>query len=120
MIDAEERLGALRRQPLDRVDVLLAFVVAPPRIALRILVRQDGSARLQHGGGHIVLRGDQPDLLELPPGFSLYELGYVRIGAGHVRDWRLMQGWLPPWQGFRQKAWLAPGAATLPRFQGAR
>ena len=71
VLGAEELLGAVDRELLGDVDLLASAVVAPPRVALRVLVRQHRARRLEHGLGHEVLRGDHLErallALELAP-----------------------------------------------------
>ena len=55
VIRAEQRLRPLDRELLDNVDKLTAAVVALARIALGVLVGQDGTHRRQYGFGRIVL-----------------------------------------------------------------
>jgi hypothetical protein len=65
VLDAEQGLRPVDRQRLDPVDVLLALVVALPGVALGVLVLQHRAGRLQHGGGDVVLTGDQPQGVRL-------------------------------------------------------
>ena len=57
----EERLGPLAGDVLDLVDDLVAAVVALARVALAVLVGEDGARGAQHGGRREVLAGDQLD-----------------------------------------------------------
>ena len=57
----EELPGAGDGQALGDVDVLAATIVAPRRIALRILVGEHRALGFQHGAGDDVLGGDQLD-----------------------------------------------------------
>jgi len=75
---AEQRLGAVDRELLGDVDPLAAAVVAPPRIALGVLVREHRALALEHRDGDEVLRGDH---LERP----LLALELVRQGIGDLR-----------------------------------
>ena len=52
----EQLLRAIARQPLDRVDVLAAAVVAPSGVALGVLVRHHRGHRLTHRARAVVLR----------------------------------------------------------------
>src|SRR5215469_413236 len=83
-------LGALTGKPLDLVDDLLALVVPPARVALRVLVGEDAAGGFEHGHGDIVLRRDQPDRVPLPARLSLDELRDLRVSARDVRKGRLM------------------------------
>ena len=69
VLGAEQRLRARDGERFDDVDVLAAAVVAPARIALGVLVREDRAGRLEHGGADEVLRGDQLQPGRLPCGF---------------------------------------------------
>ena len=51
---------------------------------------EDRAGRLQHGHRGVVLRRDQPDLLELAAGLPLDQPGDLRVGARDVRDGRLV------------------------------
>ena len=62
---AEQLLGALDRQSLDRVRRPAALVVAPARIALGIFVGQHRALRLEHRPADDILRRDQLDLVLL-------------------------------------------------------
>src|SRR5436305_12215979 len=92
MVGAEQCLRTLDGERLDLVNDLLAFVVAPADVALRILVGQLAAGRLEHGAGNIVLRRDQPDLAALPLTLVVDEPGNggvglrVRHGASTRRD----------------------------------
>ena len=59
VLRSEQRPGPLHRQTLHHVHVLAAAVVAPPRIALRVLVGHERTLGLEHGLAHYVLGGDQ-------------------------------------------------------------
>ena len=84
VIHAEQGLGALHRERLDRVDELLPLVVPTAGVALGVLVGEHRAGGLQHGGGHVVLRGDQPDLLELALRLAVDELGDLGVGLGKM------------------------------------
>ena len=62
---AEQLLGTVDGQLLDHVDVLAAAVVAPPRVALGVLVRRDTADRLQDGARYEVLRRDHLERVPL-------------------------------------------------------
>jgi hypothetical protein len=63
-----------------------------PRVALRVLVGQHGARGLEHGERDVVLRRDEPDLLELPARLLIDQSGDLRIGQGDVRNGRLVHG----------------------------
>ena len=65
VLRAEECLRTVDRELLDLVDDLAAAVVAPARIALRVLVRRDAADGLEHRGPREVLRRDELDLVAL-------------------------------------------------------
>ena len=89
VLGAEERLRAVDRELLDLVDDLAAAVVAPPRIALGVLVRRHAADGLEHRRPREVLGRDQLDLaalaLELAPeerrdlGIDLGEAGGAQL-----------------------------------------
>ncbi len=81
VLHTEQRPGPLRRQRLDRVDDLLALVVAPTRVAFRVFVRQDRSCGLEHSRGDIVLRRDQADRTGLAPFLGADKLGDLRVSG---------------------------------------
>ncbi len=68
VLGPEERLGARDRERLDDVHVLAAAVVALAGIAFRVLVGQHRAGRLEHGGAHEILGGDEFDAVRLPLG----------------------------------------------------
>ena len=88
VVHAEQRLGPVPGDRLDRVDELLALVVAAAGVALGVLVGQHAARRLEHGHRDVVLRRDQPGLLVLPAGLVLDELGDLRVIALDGRDGR--------------------------------
>ena len=59
---AEQLLGALDRQRLDRVGRAAALVIAAPRIAFGIFVGEHRSLRFEHRAADDILRRDQLDL----------------------------------------------------------
>src|SRR5439155_2144049 len=79
---AEQLLRAVDRELLDLVHDLAAAVVAPPGVALRVLVRRRRADRLEHRGPREVLRRDQLDLAALAFGLALEERGDVRVDVG--------------------------------------
>ena len=84
VLDTEQRLGPVDRDRLDLVDDLLALVVALARVALGVLVREDAAGGLEHGGGHVVLAGDQPDGLALSVLLGIDQAGDLGVGAGQL------------------------------------
>jgi hypothetical protein len=84
VVGAEELLQARQGEALHHVGVLAPAVVAPPRVAFRVLVGEDGAHGLEHGFGHEVLRGDELELMPLAEGLGPYGVGHLGIGAGEV------------------------------------
>src|SRR5947199_7814638 len=80
MVGAEQRLRTLDGERLDLVNDLLAFVVAPADVALRVLVGQLAAGRLENRAGNVVLRRDQPDLAPLTVALVVDEPGDVWVG----------------------------------------
>ena len=76
---AEQLLGALDRQRLDRVRRPAALVVAAARIAFGIFVGQHRALRLEHRAADDILRRDQLDL-----GLLALQLGADRVGHRRV------------------------------------
>ena len=76
---AEQLLGALDRQRLDRIRRRAALIVAAARIAFGIFVGEHRALRLEHRARDDILRGDQLDLVLLA-----VELGGDRVGDGAV------------------------------------
>ena len=62
---AEQLLGPLDRQRLDRVRRRAALIVAPARIAFGIFVGEHRALRLEHRAADDILRRDQLDLVLL-------------------------------------------------------
>jgi hypothetical protein len=93
VVDPEQGLRALDRQQLDLVDELLPLVVPLAGVALGVLVRQHRAGRLEDRRRDVVLRRDQPHLLELALGLALDELRELGVGGGKVRDRRLVHRW---------------------------
>ena len=117
-LGAEERLHALDGQRLHRVHRQAAVVEALARIALGVLVGEDGALGLADGRGGVVLRGDEVDGLVL-----LADLGHD--GGVHLRVGLRQQGGLgqtPRAVAFRQAADMALRAGegrVQPHAQGA-
>ena len=82
VLGAEERLRAVDRELLELVDDLAAAVVAPPRIALGVLVRRHRADGLEDRRPREVLGGDQLDLAALPVELAAEERGDVGIVLG--------------------------------------
>ena len=91
VLDAEQRLRALRRERLDSVDDQVSLVVAPRRVALRVLVREDGPGRGEHGGRDVVLGRDQAERVVLSRLLGGDQFGDAGVGGfedgghGHLR-----------------------------------
>src|SRR5207237_8262807 len=66
MLGAEELLRAVDRELLDLIDEVAAAVVAPPGVALGVLVGRRRPDRLEDRRPREVLRRDQLDLTALP------------------------------------------------------
>ncbi len=82
VVDGEELLGALDRQRLDRVDILLPLVVALARVALGVLVGEHRPGGFEDRARDVVLRRDQPDLFGLPALLVGDQAGDLGIGLG--------------------------------------
>ena len=67
----EQRLGAADGEAFGDIHELAAAVVAPPRIALGVLVGENRALRLQHGWAGVVFGGDKVDIAALPLDFAL-------------------------------------------------
>ncbi|MNT15133.1 hypothetical protein D3C72_1501730 [compost metagenome] len=90
---AEDLLDAVDGQLLGHVHMLAATVVALAGVAFGVLVGQLGALGPHHGGGGVVLAGDQLDVVLLPGVFSLD--GGKQLGVGLfdkniavVHDWQ--------------------------------
>jgi hypothetical protein len=79
---AEEPFCPVDRQPLGDIDKSAAAVIAPPRIAFRILVGEYRALRLEDGPRDDVLARDQLDLRLLALALAVYCRGNLRIGGG--------------------------------------
>jgi len=86
MLGSEELLGAGAGQLLHDVDVRAAAVVAPPGVALGVLVGEVAAHGLQHGPGDVVLRGDELQVVALTLHFQFecLEHGGVSDAKGFV------------------------------------
>ena len=76
----EDLLGAVARQVLHHVGELASAVVALARIALGVLVGEDGGGRLQHRAADKVLRGNHLQPLVLAHDLMLDLAGNFRVG----------------------------------------
>src|SRR5260370_21081693 len=92
MIDAEQGLRSFAGDALQRVNELLAFVVPAARIALGVLVREDGPAGLEHCHRNVILRRDETNLLPLTARLGLDQFGNVRVATSDMRNGRLVHG----------------------------
>ena len=79
-IGAEDLLHAVNGQLLGHVHVLAATVVALAWVAFGVFVGELGALRPHHGGGGVVLAGDQLDVVLLAGVFSLD--GSKQLGIG--------------------------------------
>jgi hypothetical protein len=79
VLGAEQLAGARDRELLGPVDDLAAAVIAPARIALRVLVGEHRADRLEHRLGDEVLRRDQLEVARLPLGLRPDDVGDVGI-----------------------------------------
>jgi hypothetical protein len=100
VVHAEQRLGPVPGDRLDRVDELLPLVVTAAGVALGILVGQHAALRLEDGYRDVVLGRDQPGLLVLPAGLILDELGDLRVIALDGRDGRVVHDWTSSHAGY--------------------
>src|SRR5438132_8989887 len=65
MLGTEEFLGTIDGEILNDLHTLAAAVVPPSRISFGILVRKDGSGRLEHGAIREVFRCNQLQAVRL-------------------------------------------------------
>jgi len=86
VFDTEHLPGAFDRERFQPIDDLLALVVAPARIALRVLVREHAAHRLEHRARDVVLRGNQADRRRLPLDFVGNQSRNFGIGLGET-EW---------------------------------
>ncbi|CAM5739403.1 hypothetical protein SBADM41S_03919 [Streptomyces badius] len=85
MVHPEEGLGAADRQCLDLVDDLLALVVPLAGVALGVLVLEHGARGFEHGGGDVVLAGDQAQGIGLEPLLRADQGGQFGVGRDEGR-----------------------------------
>ena len=71
----EEFLGAFYGQAFHHVHVFATAVVAPTRVAFRVLVADNAGTGSQHRLAGVILRCDKDDGLALAAVFSLKRLG---------------------------------------------
>ncbi len=81
---AEEGAEACDRELLDLIDDLLALVVALPRVALGVLVREAGAGRLHHRARGVILAGDEAHRLVLAPVLVFDELEDLGVDLGKI------------------------------------
>src|SRR5438477_7990816 len=89
MLGAEQLLRAIDRELLDLIDNLTAAVVALPRQAFGVLVRERRPHRLEHRDRDKVFARDQLETVLLPRDLTTNELRDLRI---HFGQWRLTVG----------------------------
>jgi hypothetical protein len=82
VLGPEQLLGTVDRELLDDVDVLAAAVVAPSRVALRVLVGEHRALRLEDGLGDEVLRGDHLEGALLALELEAHRVRDLRIHVG--------------------------------------
>ena len=92
-----EREGAFLGQPLGDVDELAAAVVALAGQALGVLVGQPRALGFHHRGRHVVLAGDQLDLVVLATAFAEHRVPEDRVDLRdrlerEARCWRDRHG----------------------------
>src|SRR4029079_7134434 len=85
VLGAEQLLRTVDRRLLDLVDDLAAAVVAPPGVALGVLVGRHRPDGLEDRGPGEVLGGDQLDLAALALVFLAEQLRDVRVELGQAR-----------------------------------
>ena len=66
VLRAEQLLGTADGEPFRHIHELAAAVVAPPRVALRVLVREHRTLRLKHRRARVVFGRYQVDIAALP------------------------------------------------------
>src|SRR5579859_162486 len=76
---AKQLFGPFNRQDFHHIHVFAAAVIAFARQSLRVLVRQHGALRFQHGARNNIFRCDQFDLVVLALFFFLNDLEYFRV-----------------------------------------
>ena len=84
VVAAEELLRPVDGEALRHVDELAAAVIALARVALGVLVREDGAQGLENGFGDEVLRRDHLELRALAAGLVADGVGDLGINAGEM------------------------------------
>jgi len=89
---AEEALGPGDGQGFHTIHRAAAAVIAPTRVAFRVLVGEHRALHFQHGAADDVLRGDQFDRMPLPRIFGSHVAGRFGVDAaqrsGGLVVWR--------------------------------
>jgi hypothetical protein len=102
VVGPEERLGPVDRELLDLVDPLAAAVVALPRVALGVLVREHRAGRLEHRRPGEVLGRDQLELVALAAELAVDQTGDVGVEVVQAGGPEMLEGlfgrghWAPP------------------------
>ncbi len=114
VLGAEQLLGAVDRELLDDVHVLAAAVVAPPGVALGVLVRQHAALALQDRLRDEVLGGDHLQRALLAIELEADGLGDLRVDLGEraVEEVRRQIG--------HHGDGSTPRSAAVRRFRGRR
>ena len=79
VLGAEQSLGAIDRQLLDRIDILAAAIPAFLRITFGVFVRQHAALRFHHRAAGEIFRRDQLDVFALPFFFRADRVENFRI-----------------------------------------
>ncbi len=82
VLGAEEPLHALESERLGHVDELAPAVIALARITLGVLVREHRALGLEHGLAHVVLRGDELEVVFLARALAGDRLPQLRVDRG--------------------------------------
>ena len=86
MLGAEQLTCAVARNVFHDVDVLAAAVIAVPRIALRVLVRQHRAHRRHNGRRDDVFGGNQLQIAALALELKLHGGAELRVRLGDKAD----------------------------------
>ena len=89
MLGAEELLRAVACQVLDDVSEFATTVVSFSRIALGVLIGEDGTGGFEHGFGDEVLAGNHLQALVLAAALVFNGSGDFGI---HFREWTRLGG----------------------------
>jgi hypothetical protein len=92
VLDTEQRPCPRGGQLLDRIDELLALVIALAGVPLGVLVVEHRTAGLEHSGGDVILRRNHAQLVVLALRFVLDQLGKVGVGRREVGQRRYVHG----------------------------